>query len=121
MLAELTGRKLKVVLVMDVPEMGYDVPHALAKALLTQSTSDIAPSREAVRRRQALAMKVLSASASKYGVTLIDPTSEVCDEKQCFASRNGHILYKDEDHLTFSAAKSMSHIFDSIFESAPPS
>lgn len=115
MVAELTRNNVRVVLVMDVPEMGYDVPHALAKAVLTQSTGDIAPSREAVRQRQALAMKVLSASASKYGVPLIDPTSEICDEERCFVSRNGQVLYKDEDHLTFSAAKSMSHIFDFAF------
>jgi peptidoglycan/LPS O-acetylase OafA/YrhL len=115
MLAELTRNNVRVVLVMDVPEMGLDVPHALAKAVLTRSTGDIAPSREAVRRRQALAMKVLSASASKYGVPLIDPTPDICDEERCFASRNGHVLYKDEDHLTFSAAKSMSHIFNSVF------
>lgn len=114
-LAELARRKAKVVLVMDVPEMGYDVPHALAKAFMTRSTSDIAPTREAVRLRQRLAMEVLSQSALKGEATLIDPTPEFCDQQRCSVRKNGTILYHDEDHLTLSGAREISHIFASAF------
>ena len=105
---------------MDVPEIGYDVPQALAKAVLTQSSIDIAPSPEAVRRRQALAMKVLAASASKYQATIVDPTPEFCNEKRCMVQKNGIILYSDADHLSQNGAKSISHIFDAVFANNIP-
>ncbi|TMJ37929.1 MAG: acyltransferase [Alphaproteobacteria bacterium] len=119
-LATLTRNGIKTVLVMDVPEIGYDVPQALAKAVLTHSSIDIAPSPEAVRRRQALAMKVLAASASKYQATIVDPTPEFCDEKRCVVEKNGIILYSDADHLSQSGAKSISHIFDAVFANNIP-
>jgi len=114
-LAELARNGIKTVIVMDVPEIGYDVPHALAKAVLTHSSADIAPTRDAVRRRQALAMKVLSDSAAKYDAALVDPTSQFCDAERCAVVKNGIVLYRDEDHLSQAGAKSLGHIFDFAF------
>lgn len=114
-LGELARRGSRVVLVMDVPEIGYDVPHALAKAVMTRSSSNIAPTPEAVQRRQKLAREVLAAAASRSGAILIDPTPEFCDLSRCTVRKNGIILYIDEDHLTVSGAREISRIFDPVF------
>jgi hypothetical protein len=45
---ELSKRNIHAVVVMDVPEPGYDVPYALAKAALRKSTVDLNPSLETV-------------------------------------------------------------------------
>jgi peptidoglycan/LPS O-acetylase OafA/YrhL len=114
-LSELVRRGSKVVLVMDVPEIGYDVPHALAKAVMTRSSGDIAPTPEAVQRRQELAKKVLAAAAQRSGAIILDPTPEICDPSRCYVRKNGVILYIDEDHLTVSGAREISRIFDPVF------
>jgi len=120
-LADLARNGIHAVLVMDVPEMGYDVPDALAKAVLTRSNANLAPSRQVVRQRQALAANVVSSLALKYHPIVIDPTPELCDQEQCFMKKDGVILYRDADHLTLSGARMISHIFNSVFAAAGPS
>jgi hypothetical protein len=113
--ANLIRNNVMPILVMDVPEPGYDVPHALAKAALTGSSNPIELLRPALERRQQLAKTVLHEIASKYKLTVIDPTPEFCDEILCAVRKNGKILYKDADHLTTTGAKIISHIFDASF------
>jgi peptidoglycan/LPS O-acetylase OafA/YrhL len=113
--AELSRNNIRAVVVMDVPEVGYDVPHALAKAVLTRSSGDIELPSQVVGRRQRLARTVLFAAASKHNVTVIDPMPEFCDAERCAVRRNGKILYADEDHLTLTGARGLTHLFDGAF------
>jgi hypothetical protein len=119
-LADLARNGIHAVLVMDVPEMGYDVPNALAKAILTRSEANLAPSRQIVRQRQALAAEVVSSIALKYHPIVVDPNPDLCDQQRCFMKKDGVILYRDSDHLTRSGARMISHIFDSVFADTAP-
>jgi hypothetical protein len=109
----------KAVIVMDVPEIGYDVPHALAKASMTGDAIAIAPTRQAVRRRQALTLSVLSAAATKYGAVFIDPTERICDATVCRVRVGNIVLYADEDHLSKSGAEYVAPIFEPLFAGWP--
>ena len=109
----------KAVIVMDVPEMGYDVPHALAKASMTGDAIAIAPQRQAVRRRQALTLSVLTAAAEKYDATFIDPTERICDATACRIRAGNIVLYADEDHLTRSGAEYIAPVFEPLFARWP--
>jgi hypothetical protein len=114
-LQELRRLGARPVLVMDVPEPGYEVPHAFAKALLHERTPAIAPSREAVSARQKRAREILTAAARKYGAGFVDPTPALCDDTVCRVELNGTLLYRDSDHLTLTGATSISFIFDALF------
>lgn len=116
-MAELTRLGTKVVLVMDVPEMGYYVPEALAKAAVKGSTPDIAPPWSYVEKRQALARAVLETSAKKYDAMIVDPLPAFCSNGQCAAARDGVPLYRDADHITGTAARSLSYLYSHIFQS----
>ena len=109
----------KAVIVMDVPEMGYDVPHALAKASMTGDARAIVPERQAVRRRQALAVSVLTAAAKQYDAKFIDPTERICDATVCRVRAGNIVLYADEDHLTKSGAEYVAPVFESLFADWP--
>jgi peptidoglycan/LPS O-acetylase OafA/YrhL len=114
-LAKLTSAGVKPVLVMDVPEIGYNVPHALAKSIMTGTKIEIAPKRATVARRQALALKILEDAATQYNVVFVDPTPQLCDNDFCRVVFGNTVLYADEDHLSLSGAKYVSPIFDSFF------
>ena len=86
-LRQLRQLGIRPVLVMDVPEMGYDVPHQLAKAAMLGSTRDIALAPAAVEQRQALSRAVLRQYAAKFGATLIDPVPAICDPDRCHVER----------------------------------
>ncbi|HXK25729.1 MAG TPA: acyltransferase family protein [Myxococcota bacterium] len=106
----------RMVLVMDVPEIGYNVPHALAKAAMSGRSVDIAPSPAAVRMRQALARSTLQTYAAKYDAAIIDPTPAICDQTRCSIERDGVILYRDEDHLSRAGAESISDLYRPLLD-----
>lgn len=110
-IARFAQQGTKAVLVMDVPEMGYEVPEALARAVVSGSTLDIAPSLEYTNKRQALARRVLEEVAKSTGSLLVDPMGAICDAVRCHAMRAGIVLYKDEDHLSAEGAKSIAALF----------
>ncbi|MDX3925481.1 MAG: acyltransferase family protein [Shinella sp.] len=114
-LAKLSRIGAKGVLVMDVPEMGFDVPEALARAHMTGRSLDIAPPLDYTVRRQALARRVLAQSARENGAYIVDPMPAICDDEKCHAMKDGIVLYKDIDHLTATGARSIAYVFDPVF------
>ncbi|WP_246679854.1 acyltransferase family protein [Mesorhizobium sp. B2-3-5] len=117
LMADLTRQGTKVVLVMDVPEMGRYVPEAAARAMLTGGSTDIAPPWDYIAKRQALSRAILADLAAKYGARIVDPLSAFCSKGHCEAVRDGMPLYKDADHLTGSAARSLAYLYEPVFAS----
>jgi len=122
-LAALSNLGVHTVLVMDVPEPGYDVPYWMAKAALHHHASTLDPSRKAVEERRSQALAILRAAAQKFRADLIDPATDFCDQERCRVESNGIPLYMDADHLTRTAAIGLRHFYDPIFaarRAAPP-
>ena len=114
-IAKLAQQGTRVVLVMDVPEMGRDVPEALARAKMTGLSLDIAPPLAYTQRRQALSRQILTLSAEESGSFLVDPMKALCDSEKCHAMADGKVLYKDGDHLSLQGAKFLAPVFQPIF------
>jgi hypothetical protein len=114
-LAALAQLHCQVVLVMDVPEPGYDVPYALARAASDHRMIDINPARAAVDQRQRQALVILKTAAATYGAQFVDPTPSFCDADHCNVELDGRPLYVDADHLTRSAALNLSGLFEHSF------
>ncbi|MFI0846408.1 acyltransferase family protein [Mesorhizobium sp. IMUNJ 23232] len=120
-LANLKQRGIQVVLVMDVPEMGRFVPEALARAVMTGSSTDIAPPWSYTEKRQALARKILAAEAEKHGAAIVDPFPAFCKDGRCRATHDDGIpLYTDSDHLTATAARSLSYLYEPVLRELFP-
>lgn len=110
-LAEFARQGTRAILVMDVPEMGHAVPEALARALISGSSLDIAPSLDYTNKRQALARRILEETAKSLGALVIDPLSAICDAHRCHAIHDGVVLYADQDHLSAKGAESLAPLF----------
>jgi peptidoglycan/LPS O-acetylase OafA/YrhL len=117
LMADLKRQGVKVVLVMDVPEMGRYVPEAVARAMLTGASTDVAPPWDYIAKRQALSRALLTKLAAKYGASIIDPVPAFCSNGRCDAVRDGMPLYKDADHLTAAAARSLGYLYQPVFAS----
>jgi hypothetical protein len=120
-LANLKQRGIRVVLVMDVPEMGRFVPEALARAVMTGSSTDIAPPWPYTEKRQALPRGVLAAKAEKYGAAIVDPLLAFCRDGRCHAADDDGIpLYIDSDHITATVARSLSYLYEPVLRELFP-
>lgn len=111
---EALGRQ--VVVVAQVPEIGFDVPSANYSARLTgrDVNAMIAPTVEEFRERNAAASNVLTALAADYGVTLVEPAGLLCGETHCAVTLDDMPLYRDDNHLSLRGCIIVSSLFDEI-------
>jgi peptidoglycan/LPS O-acetylase OafA/YrhL len=110
-LSVLSDNGSSVSIVYDVPEIGFNVPDALARAAMTGTNANIAPDFQAVMRRQALSRKVISEAALKYQAMITDPATILCDSKICHVRNAEGLFYADEDHLNTRGAKLIRTVF----------
>jgi peptidoglycan/LPS O-acetylase OafA/YrhL len=108
----------KVVLITEVPEIGYDVPSAFSIAERTGRDLNkiIAPSLNEYRARNANVSLALASAARDAAVQIVDPSKVLCANKTCLVVADGLALYRDDDHLSTYGAEYIAKIFDSIFE-----
>ena len=119
--SDLVAGGKQVWLVGPIPEIGYNVPHALyLDALHISSGFDIRPTLEEFNNRQSFVLALFAAIVKKYPVQVVWPHQGLCDARLCQVQWEGRPLYTDDQHLTQGAARSISAIFDQIF-AAPPS
>jgi peptidoglycan/LPS O-acetylase OafA/YrhL len=114
--AKLTGAGKQVWLVGPIPEIGYNVPRTLYfDSLGVPRSIHIQPTRKEFDERESFVLALFARIAEKYNVRAVWPHQYLCDARLCQVQKEGRPLYVDDQHLTRSAAKSMSAIFDPIF------
>jgi peptidoglycan/LPS O-acetylase OafA/YrhL len=115
----LLGMGKTVVLVSDVPEIGYDVPLAYFKHVRWPGISgidEIRPTIAEYHERQSEADGILEQLSERRGVMLIRPEKQMFDEKgRVRVVENGKLLYLDDDHLSVAGAIYVSPAFDDLF------
>jgi hypothetical protein len=105
LVANLTASGKQVVLVLPVPEVGYDVPLVLAmRARAGEDPAGFSIPRSAYDGRQAVIRARLAAIASRHRASLVDPLEALCDDARCRVFADGHALYFDDDHLSRAGA-----------------
>src|SRR5690606_24015865 len=88
---------LKVALVAPLPEMPFDVPACLAR----EPPHRCEVPRQAVDAQRSRVMALLyDIEKRDANVKVVDFIDQLCDEASCFASRDGVVLYADDNHLS---------------------
>jgi peptidoglycan/LPS O-acetylase OafA/YrhL len=108
----------KVVLVDETPEIGYDVPSALAIASRTgrDASKLIAPSRAAYEARTVEVRSIFARLATLPGVRVVSVADRLCDRTQCRIVQGGKSLYRDDNHLSTFGSLYTSPVFDAVFQ-----
>lgn len=107
----------RVVLVGQVPEVGFDVPSANYSARLTgRDVSDmIAPRVDEYRERVAVSSDILARARAGRAVEFLDPAPSLCDAARCRVVEEGMPLYRDDNHLSLRGNVVMAPLFDALF------
>lgn len=115
--AQLTRTGLRVVVMAQVPEVGYDVPLALAKMRLFRKSLDIRPSRVTYLERQRHVLEEVAHLVKAYGVTVVYPHELLCGPIFCEIEVNGHLLYFDDHHISNYGSRYVAQqLFDPMFK-----
>jgi hypothetical protein len=106
--ALLTADK-KVTFLHDVPELGFDIRSCFTFRPLVISHNAMDPC--AVRKSDFLARTKMHRAgvdlilSERPDIKVIDLAQALCDQEWCYGSKNGVLLYMDDDHLSLRGAK----------------
>ena len=101
----------RVLIVADVPEVGVPVPEALARARAAGVQQHIRPTLEAYLARQAFANSVFEKLRAKFGIAVLQPHEDLCNESACDVVRDGRPIYRDGHHLSAFGARTLTPLF----------
>ena len=110
-LAALAAIGAQAVVVQDVPEIGYNVPHALALSAMHGEKANIEPSLRTVLERQNKARLLVREAAARHGAAVVDPLPMMCGPERCKVEQGRVPLYADSDHLSPSGAVRLAPLF----------
>ena len=108
------ARTRPVYLMRPVPELLVTVPTILARRMLRGDHSDVTLTREAYRKRHAFIWQVQDRAHEQCGVGILDPLPYLCDERQCYGSRDGKALYTDDNHLNRDGSALLAPLFAKV-------
>jgi hypothetical protein len=110
-LQAILSRASTVVLLLQAPELDVDPRRCLrARPIERHFPSEVSCNvgREKVMREQGVYRSVLEDVAKRIGssrLRLIDPMAALCDAKDCYAMKDGMMLYRDRHHLNADGAR----------------
>jgi len=109
----------KVVIVSDVPEIGYNALRIywLSNKIGLPFSHTILPSMATYRERNKHVYAMLHELSLRRNVTIIYPESLLVDKKgQTIIMANNKLLYRDSHHLSSYGAEFVSPVFDELFK-----
>lgn len=104
----------KVIIIAPTPEIGFHVPKVLLRASLRgQNLSEYGVARSLVMSRHSEIIRVLKVLERMQLATIIWPYDAFCDDDMCFVYEDGHVFYRDDDHLSIRGAEKLKPLLNS--------
>ncbi|GBF28154.1 O-acetyltransferase OatA [bacterium MnTg02] len=97
---------LSVVILGNVPEIGWNVPTTLARAADLGRPAPSPPTLNQVLRRSAGADRVITKLVKTLDLRFV-PISAILCQSTCKIVDQGHPIYSDDDHLSFYGASKL--------------
>lgn len=101
-IAALQAGGKRVGVLLQVPELGFRVDQCMGRPISIGHRAARVPCaipREHVLRRQAIYRKLIDDMKGEFGISVYDPLQSLCDDAECQAVADGHMLYFDDNHL----------------------
>ena len=100
----LTAAGAYVVVVGPVPEVDFNVPNMMVRAVNLDRPLLETP-RTAFNTRQEIVLHTLKRLESMPNVSVVYPHEQLCNSERCRLVDDGRPLYKDDDHLTLAGVR----------------
>ena len=108
----------EVVIISQIPEIGYNVSSADFIAQRTRrDTNDIIglPWAYFLERNKNV-LPTLDKISTNYNIQIVNPSEILCNESSCLPVQDGQALYTDDNHLSVFGSEYISSIYDPIFQ-----
>ena len=110
-------RQRPLYLLRPIPEMGLNIPKALARDRLLGREQSYGMSLADYQARHAWVIQAQDAAVEACGAVLLDPLPLLCPEGWCRAELAGRPLYFDDDHLSEAGSTVIAPLFRQLVES----
>ncbi len=117
-LEQLHNLDVNVVIIASIPEVGTDVPTALARDEMSGKPLDIALQRNDFMKRQGRAFQALQNAAEKYSAQIVYPHQLLCATSECVVIKEQNPLYCDNDHLSVHGALYLMPMLENLLKSS---
>jgi hypothetical protein len=110
----LTATGKHVILFIDWPELGFDPRSCLPRpvSLFSVRRPLCAVARDQVdARNRAYRQLLFRLQKQVVGLKLFDPIPFLCDSTECYAMKDGHLFYSDDNHVSSAGAAYLSQKF----------
>jgi hypothetical protein len=90
-------------LILQVPELDFEISECTGRPVtLEQHTRKpcAVPRHEVMRQQEPFRRLVGDLQRRWPSLKVFDPLDTLCDGEWCYAVRGGHVLYRDQQHLT---------------------
>ena len=104
-----------VYLVRPFPEMGFNVPNAMARSALLGIKKDVQISLADYHSRQEFVWKAQNMARDQCGVKILDPLPYLCSNGHCNGAKDNRPLYRDDNHFSEYGNKILTPMFSQIF------
>lgn len=116
-LEKLTASRKKIVYILDNPEIGFNPRTCveLRPIYLTQNLKTPCGIAKSLHEERVAKMRVdvLAVLAHFPDVQIFDSSKYLCDVNTCWAKREGALLYRDADHLSYDGSVFIGKQFES--------
>jgi hypothetical protein len=90
----------RVVVVLDVPELGFDITDCIFDKPFHPRLTDCRVPRSAVEARQQEYRAVIDELHSRHrNLMVFDTLPLLCDEQFCYGIKDHHVIYQDNNHI----------------------
>ncbi|MFT2791572.1 acyltransferase family protein [Serratia sp. T13T92] len=105
-----------VFMVRPIPEMMFDVPKTLSRAMMFgKETPHIYLTETDYMKRHSFVWEAQDKAAKKCGVKILNPLPLLCKNGICGSMHDGRPIYYDDDHLGEYGNKILVPMFQKIF------
>jgi len=112
--ARLSSSGKQIILFIDWPELGFDPKSCLPRPVKFFSNPRAlcgVPRAQVDSRNRVYRDLMFQLKKDFAGLQLFDPFPYLCDSFACYAMNDGHLLYRDGDHLSAAGAAYLSDKF----------
>ncbi|MGJ8694437.1 MAG: acyltransferase family protein [Thalassotalea sp.] len=102
---------------LPIPQFGFDVPTAVARAIFYQEKSDSPVIKlDYHKESNRLGYEIGRLAAQTCGVNLLEPTDYLCPNDLCLSAINSRPLYYDPTHLSLYGAEVINPVYSKLWK-----
>ena len=109
-----------VYMLRPIPELKYDVPKTMGRALIQGEHVRVSISLEEYHQRNDFVWQTQDMAAERCGVKILDLLPYLCHDGYCYGDVNGQPVYVDDDHLSERGGDLLRPLFSQMFSDNPP-